>query len=55
MPAMESKGSVMPTEFVIQNMPSLFAVLAAITIPVMLMGATLALARIEARDPKRRR
>jgi hypothetical protein len=45
----------MPTELVIQNLPSLLAVLAAITIPVLLMGATLALSRIEARNPTSRR
>jgi hypothetical protein len=44
------KVPAMPTEFVIQNTPALLAVLAAITIPVILMGATMALARIEARD-----
>ena len=52
---MESKGLHMPIEFAIQNTPSLLAVLAAITIPVMLMGATMALARIEAREPMQHR
>jgi hypothetical protein len=47
------KVPAMPTEFAM-NTPSLLAVLAAITIPVILMGATMALARIEARNPMRR-
>lgn len=40
----------MPTELAVQSLPSVLAILAAITIPVILMGATLTLARIEARN-----
>jgi hypothetical protein len=45
----------MPTGLAIQDLPSLLWVIAAITIPVLLMGTTLALARIEARHPRSRR
>lgn len=45
----------MPTELALQTTQSLLAVIAALTIPVLLMGTTLVLARREVRETKRHR
>lgn len=45
----------MPTGLALPDLSSLLWVIAAITIPVLLMGTTLALARIQARQPRSRR
>lgn len=45
----------MPTGLAIHDLSSFLCIIAALTIPVLLMGTTLALAKLEARHLRSRR